>query len=189
MLNVDAKEFEYIKSVTWKEVFDMWRDNEAHQQKWIEEYRERGFDSWEEWRKTYTEPLGCEQGEWSLYRIVHPMETIPTLQGGPFRTWIEQYYNGEQGLTFSKVMEQSELQNHEKINQLAKNFPEETSLIGLVTSGSIVIIEGMHRCCALTLVANRGEKIESDVSIALAEFRGEKLPTLGQVRKGNESIA
>lgn len=181
MLNLDSKKFKLIRPLAWADVFDIWRKNEAADPKWVEHYRGRGFNSWEEWRKTYTNPLGLAEKEWSLYEILDPMNTILDFRGGPFSTWIERYYEGEELPSFQKIVNHSGIQENERIKHLAEDFPEETSLIGLHTNKGIIILEGMHRCCAVALAADRGRTVKSKIFIALAEFSQNSLPILGRV--------
>lgn len=185
MADLDSKEFKLVHPLAWADVFDIWRKNEADDPKWDEVYKSRGFNSWEEWRRTYTNPLGLAGKKWFLYEILDPMKTIPDFRGGPFATWVERYYGGEQLPTFRRIVEHPGIQEHEGINRLAQDFPEETSLIGLYSDKGVVILEGMHRCCAVALAAKRQESINGTVLIALAEFPGDTLPVLGQVHQGN----
>jgi len=102
MNNPDAKKFEYVKPLTWQEVFAIWRENEAGNPNWEAHYKERGFNSWEEWRSAYAEPLKCAGREWELYKILDPMQSMPKFHGGPFRGWKEKYYGEDNFPTFAQ---------------------------------------------------------------------------------------
>ena len=69
------------------------------------------------------------------------------------------------------------------INSLANNFPEKTVIIGLVVGKKVTIIEGMHRSCAIALLAKRKKKVKSVISIALAKYPENDLPVVGKFRK------
>ena len=84
---------------------------------------------------------------------------------------------------FSEIIEFAEIQKNKDINSIVNNFPKETVIIGLAVKGGIVIIEGMHRCCAIALMSKNQKEIESSVFIALAEHPKNNLPVIGRVMK------
>lgn len=186
MLTLNRNEFQYVRQLLWTEVFEIWRKTEARNPNWEAHYKERGFSTWEEWRRTYVEPLKCAEREWHLYKILDPVRSVPKFHGGPIRSWMEKYYGGQKRPRFSEIVQGSKIQQHGYVLQLRDNFPKETALTGLVTKERIVIIEGMHRCCAMALAVMEGRNIESEVCIALAKFEG-RLPMLGGSgnKKGN----
>ena len=73
------------------------------------------------------------------------------------------------------------IQDHKGINSIANNFPKETIIIGLEVKGEIVIIEGMHRCCAIAMMSKNQKEIESNIFIALAEYPKNNLHVIGRV--------
>ena len=174
---------EYIKPLSWKETFGFWRENEASRTNWIKAYKNRGFNSWDDWRQTYAKQLGCEKLRWNLYKLVDPAEHIPSFYGGPYRTWVERFYGGKRICKFSEIIKLAEIQDHKEVNSIANNFPKETVIIGLVVKKEIVIIEGMHRCCAIALMSKNKKEIKSNVFIALAEHPKNNLPVIGRVVK------
>ena len=78
----------FIRDLTWPEVFEIWRANEEHLEKWKELYTKRGFGTWEAWRKNLIAPMELESRSWKLYRIEQPAKTVAGFHGGPFRGWI-----------------------------------------------------------------------------------------------------
>lgn len=169
---------EFIKKLTWDEVFSIWRDNEAERENWIRIYKQKGFGSWDEWRKTYIKPIPeVKSKKWRLYQVLSPEKVLPEFRGGPFKGWIDRFYKGEELPKFTKIAEHLEVQNHKGISRMKDNFPQKTSLIGFKTEKGIVILEGMHRCAAVALAAREGENISGDVFIALTEFEKD-LPIL-----------
>ena len=173
----------YLRPLDWEEVFGFWRGNEAHRPNWIEVYKERGFDSWDAWRQKYIKPFKCDEAEWHFYKLIDPEKNIPSFYGGPFETWKKLYYKEKKTLKFSEIVKLSGIQKNEDVNSLADNFPEKTVIIGLVVGKKIVIIEGMHRSCAIALLAERKKKLKSVVLIALAKYSGDNLPVVGKFRK------
>jgi hypothetical protein len=168
----------FIKRLSWDEVFSAWRSDEANLPRWIKHYKARGFPSWDEWRKNTTKDVDLASLDWKLFDVEKPLDEVPHFQGGPFRAW-EKYYGGKTTAPFSEIIKSKELREGEIVKEMMSNFPKETQLVGLKTGERVVIIEGMHRCCALSLLASQNENLQAKVSIALAEFKGE-LPSMGQ---------
>ncbi|MGP8321195.1 MAG: hypothetical protein ACT6FE_02560 [Methanosarcinaceae archaeon] len=168
------------KPITWKKVFRFWRENEANQPSWIKTYQEKGFDSWDNWRNTHAERLKCKELKWDFYEIINPLKNIPHFYGGSFRTWIKYYYNGKETCQFSELANLEKIKSNERINSLINNFPKETIIIGLALKNKIIIIEGMHRCCAVALISRSKKKFQGEIKIALAEYPEKNIPTIGK---------
>ena len=187
MIKIKKPFLKYLKPLEWKEVFGFWRRNEAHCPNWIKVYRERGFDSWDAWRENYIKPFQCDKMEWHFYELINPEKNIPSFYGGPFETWKKLYYKvGNKyacSLRFSELAELSKIQENKNINSLTDNFPAKTIIIGLEVGKKIVVIEGMHRSCAIALLAKRKKKVKSVISIALAKYPENDLPVVGKFRK------
>ncbi len=181
--NKFSKNLKLIKSLTWEEVFDIWRENETYDNKWEELYKSRGFDNWDEWRSTYIEPLNLKNEEWGLYEIIDPMQTVPKFFGGPFRSWVERFYKNKMTQTFQELVQNPEIQNYPGIRRVMGGFPQETSLIGIFFANELVIAEGMHRCTALALAVHEGKKIKTNIKIALANSSLDQLRIVGQNSK------
>lgn len=62
---------------------------------------------------------------------------------------------------------------------MIEHFPNETMLIGILWKNKVVVIDGLHRCCAVAIAATNNIKMPTKISIALAEFSQEELPLLG----------
>jgi hypothetical protein len=168
-----------VKPLTWADVFSLWRDAESKLPHWIEHFKKSGFDSWDDWRTNTLKDLRCRDLEWTLFEITDPLRLVPGLFGGPFRPWITRYYEGAKHVTFRELAKHPAVQENPIIREMGSNFPKETYLVGLRTDRGIIIIEGMHRCCALAIAAENGKTIESRVFIALAGYHGE-LPEMGR---------
>jgi hypothetical protein len=180
--NKDIK-LEFIKNLSWPEVFEIWRQNEEGGQNWIEHFKSRGFDTWEEWRMRYAEPFRCPEANWGLYRLKNPVRDLPSFWGGPFRSWKEKFYKDRDSMTFQELAATSEIQTHGTVNDMVKSFPNPTTLSGMVVDGEVYIIEGTHRCLALALMNQRGLAHEGEVFLTLAESPGGKLPVVGLFKK------
>ena len=170
----------YIKQISWEEAFLLWAKEESNLPHWVEHYKVRGFNSWEEWRKSSVKDLAPENLKWDLYEIVDPLKTVPNFYGGPFRAWVKRYYGDKKMPTFKELAQNHELQKDPNTNEIIKKFPKESTLIGLIKDDKIIIVEGMHRCSALAVAQEKGITIDAKLFIILAEFSKE-IPILGQV--------
>lgn len=171
------KNLKFIKNISWNDAFGSWARDEAHLEHWIEHYKKRGFNSWQEWRKSFVESLHPQELDWGLYEITEPFKSIMNFHGGPFKSWIQKYYGGKVMPNFGELAQNIAIQNDDNINEIIQKFPKESTLIGIIKDKNIIIIEGMHRCCALAIAYNRDLNIDTKLSIILAEFSGE-LPSL-----------
>lgn len=169
---------EFLRPIEWSEIFDEWREREAYQQSWQKHWRERGFDSWDEWRSTYIKPYRPETLDWSLYRISDPIKASPDMYGVPTDTWIRGAYDGKTTRRLRNIIDYPPVRENPKVEAIRKNFPKETMMIGLLFHDDIVLIEGMHRAVALA-TWNPEIPFASDVSIALAEWPGPELLPIG----------
>jgi len=180
MLELEQQQFELVRSIPWQEVFSSWRDDEAQQQRWIDHYQNRGFDSWDEWRGRHIALLKLAEREWFLYRIMNPLKSVPQFFGGPFKAWKKEHYGEKDTLAFAELARLPKIESNDVINEMVTNFPSPTMLIGLYKEDRIVIGEGMHRCCALALAARRGQLLEADITIALSDFSDDEILLLEQ---------
>jgi hypothetical protein len=158
---------EFVRPISWEEIFDQWRKGEAGQESWKRHWEERGFDSWDEWRTAYAEPLQPASLHWSLYEIKNPLKEFPLIFGVPTDAWIRKVYNGETTKQLRKITDSPFFQENEKVSSIKKSFPQETMLTGLVHENKIILIEGMHRACALA-GWDKNIPLDSEITIALA---------------------
>jgi hypothetical protein len=183
MLLPNSIHYQFIKPVTWDEVFEFWRINEEANPAWIAHWKSKGFTSWEDWRRTFTEPWHCETRPWELYRVVNPSDVASDWRGGPFRTWRKFYYQDQDFATFKDIVTGPNIQTHPgyaKMLRMYDDFPGTTTMSAFLTDQGIVIAEGMHRGCALALAALNHKSIKTEIYLAVADARGETLTPVGQ---------
>lgn len=181
MLSINnLQHLKYLKSITWEDTLKSWAKEEANLPHWIEHYKERGFKSWEEWRKDSIKNLTPEELDWKLFEVLEPTETIPYFHAGPFRAWIKKYYGNKAMPPFIELAKNLEIQDDPNINEIIQKFPKESALLGLIKDDKIVIIDGLHRSLALAVAHEKGINIKAKVFITLAEFSRE-IPMLGQI--------
>jgi len=176
------KSLEYVHDIEWSDIFSVWRAYEAYQACWREHWIERGFDSWDEWRNNYILPLSPESKEWKIYKI-KDLKMIGEFYGVPSRGWIKKCYNGEITKKLGDILDHPMIKDNKKIDAIMKNSPYQTMLTGIVNDGKIVLVEGMHRVCALALMAKDDVKYSGDIVIALAEHKGE----ISKIGKGSNN--
>jgi len=178
MLNIPKQysSLEYVGEITWKDIFDEWRKAEAWQECWKKHWEERGFNSYDEWRTAYSAPLKPDSLNWFMYEVTDPVKDFPYVYGVPSRAWIDKAYKGEKTKQLKDIISDPIIANNDKAKEIKENFPRETMLTALLWQNKIVLIEGMHRACAL---ADWGkEPFSKKVKIALAEMKGD-LPSIG----------
>ncbi len=168
----------YVKPLSWEDVFDTWRKGEARQKFWKKHWKSRGFSSWDEWRKEYARPLKTESLEWFLFEIKNPLKDLPLFYGVPSKTWIKKAYKGEKTKILSDIVNLTMVSKHPKVIDMQKDFPKETMLTGLVYDNKIIIIEGMHRACALASW-KASNNFTGVVKIALAVWLEKEIPLIG----------
>ncbi len=158
-----------LRPLTWKQTFEFWRESEGSNPEWLAVARERGYETWEAWRNAYVAPFKLDQRSWGLYRVVNPVLTVPRFRGGPFQGWVERFYHGQHRPTptFGRIAEELFQQGNGRATSLKSSFPRQTTVIGVMTSAGVVIVEGMHRCSAIASTAADGTPIQTELSIAL----------------------
>lgn len=169
-MELDPKQFETVKSLTWEEVFEIWKSNEINQIHWQEYYKKEGFASWFDWRKKHIEPVAALNKEWGLVRVVAPLKSVPNFHGGPYGGWDKNFYEGRDLPTFAEMKE------HWAAADFLKNLPKKTTIIAWNTEVGIVVIEGMHRCAAITKAAKEGTSLDIELHLAVADCQRSEMP-------------
>lgn len=169
-MNLDNRQFEFIKPLTWDEVKEIWRNNEINEKHWKEYYLSKGFKSWWEWRKKYIDVYAALNKEWYLVKVRDPVTSVPNFRGGNYKGWAEGFYEGRQLPTFI------EIKDHPAAEEFLYNLPPKTTMIALNTDVGVIIAEGMHRCAAITKAVKEGKQLNVDLYIAMADVNKEEIP-------------
>jgi hypothetical protein len=169
---------EFIGPLKWAEIFATWREGEAHQESWKKHWEERGFSSWEEWRQNYAQPLNPEKLDWFLYTIKNPLYEFPLFYGVPSKGWIKKAYGGETTKQLQEIINLPVIKDNLKVLDIQKDFPQKTLFTGIIQDDKIILIEGMHRACALASWDNSLPP-KSAIQIALAHWDKKEIPILG----------
>lgn len=152
-----------VKDITWEEVFTAWRAAEGSDPMWQDFARkERGWDTWEEWRRFHTAPWKPQERNWKLYEITEPNIVIPEFRMGPFRGW-QTHFEEKLQHTFRDLVEKAPewVRSNAGIQNRLHDFPEVTQFMGayLPSKNVIMLLEGHHRCAAITLAQLDGKPI------------------------------
>lgn len=164
---------DHLVPLTLEDIFAFWRANEAWNPKWQQVAKEKGFPDWESWRRKFLERLAeTTEPAWELKELDNPLAQVPGWYGGPFAGWIKNVYQGESTMAFADIVEQPFIKGHDYIPGLVEHFPKLTILTVVENSdGQVFVVEGMHRACALTLLATSGRKHEGLVYIARGKLK------------------
>lgn len=179
--NMNSK-INLIRKCEWEEVFLTWHENEGKSPNWINLAKERGFASWADWRLNgYAKKFECSQADWGFYEVSDPAEVVSGWFGGPFRTWIEKHYNHEKTKSFAELISQSDISEQAGVKFMTENYPVETVITALeLNDGSIYVIEGMHRACALALMSRDSKVAPERLVFAIGKSKLSELPPVGQ---------
>ena len=176
------QEIKLIRKCEWEEVFLIWYKNEGESESWNRLAKERGFASWADWRLNgYAKRFDCSQAEWGLYEIANPAEVVASWCGGPFRTWIDEYYAGEKTKSFAELSDSPKIGSHIGVKSMANNYPASSMITALeLSDGRIFVIEGMHRSCALALMLKDKQVAPEKLIFAIGKSKLSELPPVGQ---------
>lgn len=169
---------EFIKDIAWPEIFSTWRNMEASQESWQKHWEERGYTSWDEWREAYAAPLKPGTLEWFLFCFKDPLKDFPLMYGVPSRSWVDKAYDGKTTKMLKDILNLPIISENPKVHDIKKDFPSETMLTGIIFQNNIVIVEGMHRACALA-EWDPNTPFMGKVNLASAEWNEKEIPIIG----------
>lgn len=181
--------FKLIRSTTWEDVFQDWKQREGNDPGWIHCATVlKGWPDWESWRRFTAEQIGASGLDWSIYEMSDPMREIPQMLVGPFTGWQSRLPepNTHTFADLIAIPEQATYFHvHEKVASMIESFPPSTTFIGLQLEGSdpVVCIDGHHRATAVALAQLEGKDISfgGSVQIALATLESNEVDLLGRV--------
>ncbi len=166
-----------LKKLRWDDVFEVWRRTEENLEHWKRYWHSKGYKSWADWRMKKVRAINADKMKWGLYEVKDPIKTISSWKGGPFTGWLKYFYaplgkNARNLPTFTELATNPAVANHHYILGLITAFPKSITLTAVKTSQGIVIIEGMHRACAIALSSAQGRPVKTKVKVALAKIKG-----------------
>jgi hypothetical protein len=171
-----------IRECEWEEVFLEWYKNEGNDPKWAALAKERGHDTWADWRiNGYAKRFECNKAEWGFYEVTDPATVIGSWYGGPFRSWTERHYDGAKTRSFSELVDRADIAKNVGIRSRMEKYPASTIMTALeLPDGRIFVIEGMHRACALALMTKAGKPAPEKLVFAIGRSKLSELPPVGR---------
>lgn len=185
MINIPKRygSLKFSGLITWNMIFRRWEEAESHQETWKKHWEGRGFESWREWREDYISPFKPASLKWFLFQITDPVKDSLSMFGVPSKTWSKLAYAGETTKRLQEIKNLPIVVENPKVIAIRENFPQKTLLTAVVNGGRIVLVEGMHRSCALATWPTEKDCFE-EVFLALAVWKKE-IPTIGGNFKRN----
>ncbi|MBI2068504.1 MAG: hypothetical protein HYT67_00110 [Candidatus Yanofskybacteria bacterium] len=107
---------------------------------------------------------------------------MPEWRGGMFHGWDKWFYGSfpEKPPRLKDLLAHPGVHNHWYIREIADNFPAPTTLTALrLPNNDLVVVEGMHRACAIALLAHNNKVLDTEVLIMLADWPDAEPPKLG----------
>ncbi len=114
-------------------------------------------------------PYHPETLEWFLYRITDPLATVPGLFGVPAKNWIEGAYDGEITKRLRDIIHLPIVSENGKIDAVREHFPKKVMLVAFLHEKRIILVEGMHRSCAMA-TWDPAIPFQGEVTIAIAPW-------------------
>lgn len=175
------------RKANWPDIFLNWQKREGSRPEWQAVAKQKGWDTWTEWRSNWVKLFGAEDREWNQFTISNPLKSVPEFRVGPSGSWQKHFPESERNKhTFADLVNKESFAQNEKVYAILNNFPKTTEFIGLLLpDNSIVIIDGHHRAAALALAAKEKKNIVFDQSpvIFLAKLGREEVGLLDVMLK------
>lgn len=171
---------EQVVSVAWPTVLEDWRAGE--ETVWGSVFKERGYDSWWEWRESYVKDLGLEGREWKETIVENPHEVISDLIIGGYRGWKKYRPEGKDAATYADVarpvMEgemsyegapRADVRTNDRVKTLIEKIHDTTILV-LQCGDLSVVMDGAHRCAATAVEALDGNRSNFFIRLRICSF-------------------
>jgi len=180
---IEHKDLLFKQNVTWDGVWNIWKAYEGSDPVWQRfAVKEKGFESWDAWRRYQISFLKPETLQWCLYKIKKPMEFIPSMRLGPFRGW-QKHFVEKNVKTFADLVDEQYdwVKENVGVKNRLENFPQKTQFIALYLKDEDVYVmyEGHHRATAISLAVNDGVDIDftslPTLAVAEIEYGGKRL--------------
>ncbi|MFN7160346.1 MAG: hypothetical protein ACK4NC_01920 [Candidatus Gracilibacteria bacterium] len=160
------------ESITWQEVTANWKERED--EIWKEFYTEAGFKSWEQFRLGYIHAFKLQKRSWIKKIVEQPQDFMTYMYPGA-KKWEQSYLQKGVKPNYKEMAYAGKFDNHDRIQDISKNFPRETEIIALRNhEGKIVTIEGHHRAAGAALAQREGRKIDTTLSVVMSDISKEE---------------
>lgn len=163
---------EFIKDISWEEIFSSWREREGTNPKWIKVATEvKGWSDWQSWRQFTASQIRAAEREWKIFKFSDPLQEIPEMLVGPYSGW-QADLSEKNSLSFFQFLEvpikYEVFSNSEGLVSMMNALPFDTEFIGIrrLDTNQIVCIEGHHRATAIAL----SKKLEKNIDFSTTEL-------------------
>lgn len=180
------KNLSLTKPLTQEDVFETWRSMEESLEHWQSFWRSKGFKSWGQWRRATHAPLFAKELDWKLFKVNEPIKSVPQWRGGMFHSWNKWFYGAfpEKPPRLKDLLTHPGVHNHWYVREIANNFPNPTTLTAIrLPNNDLVVVEGMHRACAITMMARDKKPLNTKILVILADWSNNEPPRLGHWEK------
>jgi len=185
------------EETSWGDIFAIWKEREGTMEGWKKVAKQKGWESWEEWRDAHMQNIGAKERKWFRYEILDPLKSVPQFKVGPTPSWQAHFPESERNQhTFEDLVNGDSFHGDDKKNDKTRSmlvtFPKSTEFIGVVLADkTVVLMEGHHRAAAIALAAQKGEKVKMSglPTIAIAFFdAGEETLIDAMLRRGSAKL-
>lgn len=180
---------EKVRDLNWKDVIEIWKNNEENLEHWKNYWQSKGFNSWQEWRERFFSRFGIKDLAWSLMETEYSSHHVPHWRYANFKGW-NKLAQANKYNSFYRLArhEMEKLENYEPLVRLIEDFPVETTVIGIELGKDLYIIEGMHRCASIAVAHWQGKRIETNIRVAVGKRVGSR-PRFFETRVLNPEVA
>lgn len=151
----------------WKYIQSEWKARETPY--WEEHIRNSGINTWEQFRNPMIYTLKLNTRIWEVITLKDPLLELPSMYPNPLTRWTD-FFGEKEFPRFSEIQNHPFLANHQRIREIADNFPAETTLITLVRGTKEIVIDGHHRNSAADLMYRENREFHSTVHVARTEI-------------------
>lgn len=164
-MDLNSDDFEYVKEDNWATVLEIWKQHENNDHYHFTFDKEQ-HNSWLDWRMGMIDQLQLSEMSWKKYKILNPSTTVPKFYGGPFKDWIERYYDDNFSDKLEVVAKNhfDEMTSRSFYKEINEHKPQ-VDILALGFENRIYVIEGMHR--SMTICLNNLKGLENNFEVTL----------------------
>lgn len=179
------KNLKLLQLTTWKKIFQTWKKQEGSNPDWQNVAIQNGWNSWDEWRSNSVSMFDAQNREWHEYEIEQPLDTIPDIFVGPYKSW-QKHFDKSLVKTFKNLAEEkTEWVQTELKNYRIDVFPAKSILIGVFIEelDRMYLIEGHHRASYIALSKLEGKDVQftQNPTIAVTTMKQSEMALLEQM--------
>lgn len=173
-------EYKVGQSLTPEEVFEIIRQAD-YTEHWESAWKAKGYKNWEEWRRDHFKNILSLDLPWTYVEIREPLKEVPEWHGTLTPSWHKYFYGifGGKPPKLKDLITHPGIANHWYIREMAKDFKDSVVVILKNKNGEIFLLDGMHRCNAIALIARDKGNFNAKLFAAMVEWPEIDPPRLG----------